>query len=86
MKTTLARTEEVWPDKIYHAPVLDQVVLEWIAGQYHAAPGLDALQSLRRAGVTVLDPMAFVTNHHIGTGPGQGFLYACGTKAFSEPG
>lgn len=65
-----ARTQEVWSDEIHHAPVLDQVVLEWVARQDHAAPGLDVLQGLRRAGVTVLDPVAFVANDHIWTGPG----------------
>lgn len=79
-----ARTEKVRSDKIDHAPVLDQVVLEGIACQDHAASGLDVLQSVRRAGMTVLDPMALVTNHHIGTRPGQSFLYAWGTNLFSD--
>lgn len=45
-KKMVVRTEEVRSDKIYHAPVLDQIVLEWIARQDHATPGLDVLQSL----------------------------------------
>lgn len=68
------RTEEVGSHEVDHAPVLDQVVLERVAGQDHAPPGPDVLQSLRGAGVAVLDAMTFVTNHHIRTGPGQSSL------------
>ena len=72
----LARAQEVGPDKVHHAPVLDEVVLQWVAGQHHTPPRADALQGLRRVGVAVLDAVALVTDHHVGAGPGDGPLYA----------
>lgn len=34
----LPRTEEIGPDKVHHAPVLDQVVLQRVSGQNHPSP------------------------------------------------
>ena len=70
-------TEEVGSDEVDHAPVLDQVVLERVSGQHCAASGSDILQSLRCAGVAVLDAVPFVTDHHVRTGSGQGSLDTC---------
>ena len=66
----LPLTKKVRSDKIDHAPVLDQVILERVASQDHAAPSSDVLQSLGCAGVAVLDTMTFVTDHHIWTRSG----------------
>lgn len=33
------RAEIVWPDEIHHAPVFQQVVLQWISGQDHTSSG-----------------------------------------------
>lgn len=77
----LPRTEEVGSDEVHHAPVLDEVVLERVAGQDDAAAGADVLQGLGRAGVAVLDAMALVADHHVRAGPGQRPLDTCSTTA-----
>ena len=71
----LSRAQKVRPDKVHHTPVLDEVVLQWVAGQDNAAPRADVLQGLRRVGVAVLDAVALVADHHIGARPGDGSLY-----------
>ena len=38
--------QEVRPDKVYHTPVLDQIVLQRIASQNNASFCTDLLQSL----------------------------------------
>ena len=40
--------QEIWSDKVDHAPVLDKVVLEWISCQHHPPLGANLLQSLNR--------------------------------------
>lgn len=61
----LPRAQEVWAHEVHHTPVLDEVVLQGVSGQHHPAAGADALQGLRGAGLTVLDAMSLVTDHHI---------------------
>ena len=39
--------QKVWPDKVYHTPILDQIVLQRIASQNNASSGADLLQSLK---------------------------------------
>lgn len=68
----LAGAQEVGPDEVHHAPVLDEVVLEGVASEDDPAARADVLQGLRRAGVVVLDAMALVADHHVWAGPGDG--------------
>lgn len=42
----LPRAQEVGPHEVHHAPVLQQVVLQRVAGQHHAPPRPDVLQGL----------------------------------------
>ena len=39
--------QEVWPDEVDHAPILYQIILQGISGQYHASFCTDLLQSLK---------------------------------------
>ena len=39
--------QKVWPDKVYHTPILDQIVLQRIASQDNASFCTDLLQSLK---------------------------------------
>jgi len=71
----LPLTQEVGSDKVHHAPVLHEVVLQWVPGQHHAPGGTDVLQRPRGAGVAVLDPVALVADHHVWTGPRQRSLH-----------
>ena len=66
--------EEVGSHEVDHAPVLDQTVLQGVAGQRQTAARPDALQSLRDAGTGVLDAVALVTNDQVRSGPGDGRL------------
>lgn len=68
----LTCAEEVGPDKVYHAPVLDEVVLQRVTGQDDSAPGTDVLQGLRCAGMIILNAMTLVTDHHIWARPCNG--------------
>lgn len=61
----LPSTQEVRTDEVYHAPVLNQVVLERVARQYHPSPGADVLQGLRCAGMAVLYPVSLITDNYI---------------------
>ena len=38
--------EEIGADKVHHAPILNQIILEGISSQYHASFCTDLLQSL----------------------------------------
>ena len=40
-------TQEVGADEVYHAPILDQIILQRISSQYHASFCTDLLQSLK---------------------------------------
>jgi len=42
----LPRAQEVGPYEVHHAPVLDEVVLQWVPGQHHTAARADVLQGL----------------------------------------
>lgn len=70
----LPRAQEVRPDKVHHAPVLDEVVLQGVPGQHHPPARADVLQCLRGAGVAVLYPVSFVTNNHVWAGARQSLL------------
>lgn len=61
----LPGAQEVGPDKVHHAPVLDEVVLERVPRQHHPPTRADVLQCLGSAGVAILYPVSFVTNDHI---------------------
>lgn len=76
----LAGAQEVGPDKVHHAPVLDEVVLERVAGEDDPAARADVLQGLRRAGVVVFNAVALVTDDHVRAGPGYGPLNTWGHK------
>ena len=52
--------------KIHHTPVLNQVVLQRVAGEHDAALGADALQALGDVGRVVLDAVTFVADHKTG--------------------
>lgn len=68
----LTGAQEVGPDKVHHAPVLYEVVLERVAGEDDPAARADVLQGLRRAGVVVLNAVALVTDDHVWARPGYG--------------
>ena len=58
-------------DKVNHAPVLFQVVLQRVACQ-HAAPfSLDRFQCFRNRSIFVFDPVTFVANHYVRAGVDQ---------------
>lgn len=42
----LAGAQEVGPNKVHHAPVLNEVVLQGVTRQDHSAPRADVLQGL----------------------------------------
>lgn len=67
----LPRTEEIGPDEVHHAPVLDQVVLQRVSGQHHAPPRPDVFQGLGGAGMAVLDAVALIAYNNVRTGPRQ---------------
>lgn len=70
----LPRAQEVGPDKVHHAPVLNEVVLQRVPSQHHPPARADVLQRLGSAGVAVLYPVSFVTNNHVWAGPRQSLL------------
>lgn len=70
----LPGAQEVRPDKVYHAPILNKVVLERVASQYHPSPGTDVLQGLGSAGMAILYPVSLITDNHIRSRTGQSLL------------
>lgn len=79
----LPRAQEVRPDKVHHAPVLDEVVLQRVPSEHHPPARADVLQSLRSAGMAVLYPVSFVTNNHIWAGARQSLLNPWGQGTLS---
>lgn len=63
------------PDKVHHAPVLHEVVLQGVACQHDPPPRADLLERLRDVRVVVLDAMALVANNEVRARVAEGVLY-----------
>jgi hypothetical protein len=57
----------VGPHEVNHAPVLQQIVLQGVAGQHHPALCLHAFEGVRNGGVTVFDSVSLVADHQVRT-------------------
>jgi len=81
-------TQVVWPDKINHAPVLQQIVLQRIASQHYPPFGLHAFQSMRDRSMAVFNSVALVTDYQIRSRFNKCIVDFCKNNSFehlSEP-
>lgn len=67
----------VGPHEINHAPILDQVVLQGVAGQHHPALCLHTFEGVRDGGVAVFNSVSLVADHQVRTRLDQRIVDFC---------
>ena len=70
--------EVVWSDKVDHAPVLSEVVLQRVAREHDTTACAHLLECLGDVCVVILYPVALVTDNEVGAWVTEGLLYVWG--------